>query len=556
MATGPTRVPLPNEASFRANGNHVVEGGLLRVNMKSRLHPIYKLIRDARKAWDNKLERQSQSLEEATVEYRRRYGRQPPRGFDKWWKYVVNNNVTLPDEYDQVDRDLLPFRALTPEELTRRLNDTRNWPHTYTLQVKNGSLHKTVSFDENEIGGARERMEGQAALIEPVMKDLEDFTAVYWVHDNPRVAISYHHRQDLTKTLRGRQYFDENEELDPPIRRWSVMCPPDSRMGIGKGRMQDRVDCFNRTPTSHTFIADHQRSMDLCEHPENVPLHGALTGKHPGEGDWTLNPLFVLSKTTLHADILGVSVEQVVEGMRDVPWEEKREEKVMWRGRTTGIVYSKGAPWRTTQRPRLIKLANDNQGEVEILGPSKGMRGRTVEEELRKIPIAMANEHYLDIAFVEEPIQCDASDGTCQEIVDEYRFAEGIISHDAALHYKYIIDVDGNAWSARFQRLLSGGSLIFKATIFPEWWTDRMQAWVHYVPIQLDYSDLYDVIAFFRGDITDQGGESALAKEIAEAGKAWARANWRQADMTAYMFRLYLEWARLLAPQTENMDFT
>jgi hypothetical protein len=29
-----------------------------------------------------------------------------------------------------------------------------------------------------------------------------------------------------------------------------------------------------------------------------------------------------------------------------------------------------------------------------------------------------------------------------------------------------------------------------------EWWTDRMQAWVHYVPIQLDYSDLYDAIAF------------------------------------------------------------
>lgn len=89
MATGPARVPLPTEARFRANGNHVVERGLLQVNMESRLHPIYKLIRDARNAWDVKLEGQSESLEEAVVEYRRRYGRQPPKGFDRWWKYVV-----------------------------------------------------------------------------------------------------------------------------------------------------------------------------------------------------------------------------------------------------------------------------------------------------------------------------------------------------------------------------------------------------------------------------------------------------------------------------------
>jgi hypothetical protein len=26
--------------------------------------------------------------------------------------------------------------------------------------------------------------------------------------------------------------------------------------------------------------------------------------------------------------------------------------------------------------------------------------------------------------------------------------------------------------------------------------------------------------------------------------------------MTAYVFRLYLEWARLLAPRREEMDFT
>jgi len=29
-----------------------------------------------------------------------------------------------------------------------------------------------------------------------------------------------------------------------------------------------------------------------------------------------------------------------------------------------------------------------------------------------------------------------------------------------------------------------------------EWWTDRIQPWVHYVPVQVDYSDLYDALRF------------------------------------------------------------
>lgn len=44
---------------------------------------------------------------------------------------------------------------------------------------------------------------------------------------------------------------------------------------------------------------------------------------------------------------------------------------------------------------------------------------------------------------------------------------------------RYILDVDGNAWSARFKRLLSTGSLILKSTIFPEFWNDRIQPWLH-----------------------------------------------------------------------------
>jgi hypothetical protein len=57
--------------------------GYLELNPSGR-HPIYDLIERAQHQWSTKLERQSKTLHEAVVEYKRRYSRSPPPGFDKW----------------------------------------------------------------------------------------------------------------------------------------------------------------------------------------------------------------------------------------------------------------------------------------------------------------------------------------------------------------------------------------------------------------------------------------------------------------------------------------
>lgn len=59
----------------------------------------------------------------------------------------------------------------------------------------------------------------------------------------------------------------------------------------------------------------------------------------------------------------------------------------------------------------------------------------------------------------------------------------------------------------------------------------------------------------FEGGIDGQDGEPLLAKQIATEGKEWVNTHWRKEDMTAYVFRLYLEWARLLAPSKHGADF-
>jgi len=86
----PPKVVLEDEVATPTRPNHEPlekhryrEDGLVEVNSKGP-HPIYELIRDAEKKWQDKLDRQSRSLEDAVEEYKRRYRRAPPKGFDVW----------------------------------------------------------------------------------------------------------------------------------------------------------------------------------------------------------------------------------------------------------------------------------------------------------------------------------------------------------------------------------------------------------------------------------------------------------------------------------------
>lgn len=94
------------------------------------------------------------------------------------------------------------------------------------------------------------------------------------------------------------------------------------------------------------------------------------------------------------------------------------------------------------------------------------------------------------------------------------------------------------------------------------------------VPVRLDYSDVYNLLAFFDGGIDENrtGNHDDLAEEIANAGADWAKHFWRDVDMQACEFRasalldpdpcsltpradvyrLMLEWARILDPAREE----
>ena len=59
------------------------DDGLVDVNPLGP-HPMYELIQKAEKDWKAKNSKASKDLKHAVAEYKRRYGRNPPKGFDKW----------------------------------------------------------------------------------------------------------------------------------------------------------------------------------------------------------------------------------------------------------------------------------------------------------------------------------------------------------------------------------------------------------------------------------------------------------------------------------------
>jgi hypothetical protein len=138
-------------------------GHLLISDREDAPHPIPTLLGLGEKRWEELLSRQSTTLEEAVQEYTRRYGRNPPKGFDVWWDYAMLNNLVLPDEYDRINLDLAPFFALPREEMRRRMEMVEMMKETFTIIITNGSVDIEILDPGGlEWGGTMPRARGTA----------------------------------------------------------------------------------------------------------------------------------------------------------------------------------------------------------------------------------------------------------------------------------------------------------------------------------------------------------------------------------------------------------
>ncbi|KAJ7347923.1 glycosyl transferase family 90-domain-containing protein [Mycena albidolilacea] len=587
----PTRLPppqpkrksnLPKNMPNAKDESHTYHpSGLLLVNPRA-AHPIPALIRTAEAAWALKLARASTTLRQAAAEYTRRHGRLPPRGFDAWWGYVRARQVRLPDEYDQIERDLGPFYGVRGGELRAVQRGWEAHVDSYTLgkdmadgrdaygEAYADEESESLDTDTDADGARKDRLRmlnftlpadpavrlelatGGFQLIEllrEVEAELPPFRAVFSPHDNPNVGLDYELRQQALEAARKGTYIDTTHPPPQKHAGWLSACPPFSRA------WRDFND-GKTPPPPKSFVHDALLAADPCHHPTLLRSHGAYLAHGAGPAPYrTLVPQFSYSVTPLHADVrVALPLNWVPDGIPNegrppplgLAWAERVDARLQWRGSNTGIWHASDGRWREAHRIRLAALgAGVGSVNVSVLDPGEDGRGaRPVGPALpvlraRLVPVLF------DVAFAGNPMNCEPAQCDVLERMFEWRKGHDL---KTAARYKYVIDVDGNGWSSRFKRLMNSGSLIFKATTYPEWFTDRLAPWVHYVPIQNSYTDLMDALVFFRA-------HDKAAARIAAAGREWSRRYWRREDMVAYMYRLFLEYARVMSTDRDAMSF-
>ncbi|KAG6326558.1 hypothetical protein ID866_12531, partial [Astraeus odoratus] len=324
-------------------------------------------------------------------------------------------------------------------------------------------IHSTIPETDH---GSRRRLEAIIDLTKDFSGDLPPMRIILAPHDNPSMHTDWRIKSTAMEAARsGKGYLPAVTEGG-----WIQACPPDSPARLNPPALPHVNSCipmYSNATLPKTFIASHRLAMDPCQHPELLVTHGQFISHNSGPlPQRTMIPRFSHCGTLLHHDIrppipYGWTSGDNAEEMGDVPWPEKVDERLDWRGSMTGIYASPDSFWMHSHRQRLVALTNTIEGNVSVLDVPADASMHVGQP--RQLRMARVNPAWTDVAFTGKPIACDEDAGTCDLVAEAFEFRRSQVRREEG-KYKFILDVDGNGWSGRFKRLITSHALIFKAT--------------------------------------------------------------------------------------------
>ncbi|OAA37175.1 Lipopolysaccharide-modifying protein [Metarhizium rileyi] len=542
-------------------------------------HPIRKLMVDAKARHDVLLAKRTHSLDAAAAQYRKRRGRHPPPGFDRWFQAARDTQaVVVEDYFDRIYKDLTPFWALDPEETKRRASA---WHHV--VKVRNGTAQAH--------GDTTDRvpwLQLWTALVAEFAKHMPDVDMPINYLDEPRLLVPYDTIAKLVKQEgEERQMFDPSKATSkfqglaavdaakpdpydphwhgPGDQYWDLFvktCGPDTP-AFGVQQVQDMSgpaefpQNYRPSYASKGFIQNFTAAVDPCLQPHLRQLHGSFIEPISLSTTEELIPLFGGCKLPKNNEILIPGAMYLDQGKlysggesHGQSWDRKKNGAV-WRGEASGG-RAREHNWQHFQRQRLVHMLNTTVvSQVE----GSGVRARTFELPSENIYPSSRLHHgnlgsfadqVADAAFVKlcAPNECAFYNDTFSTTKH--------IPMKKQYQYKFLPDVDGNSFSARFRGFLRSTSLPLKSTIYAEWHDDRLMPWVHFVPFDNTFQDLYPLLDFFSDK---DGPGDAAARYIAEQGQSWSEQVLRRDDMRLYVWRLLLEWARVCDENRHTLGY-
>jgi len=198
----------------------------------------------------------------------------------------------------------------------------------------------------------------------------------------------------------------------------------------------------------------------------------------------------------------------------------------------------------------LVTRGSAHRAQRPILVP----QGSGFTQSIRKIGELLAE--LTDVAFS----GCDW-DHDCADMVERYRFdtpsnstddlsaePEPVPGDEKWSAFKYVLDVDSHHGpSTHFRDLLLSGSLVLRTSVYEDYWTAQARPWVHYVPVQSDFSDLASILLFFRE-------HDGFAMKIALAGQSLAKECFGQGGVEAGLLLTLGEYGRMWNTQRKGAD--
>ncbi|KDQ56557.1 glycosyltransferase family 90 protein [Jaapia argillacea MUCL 33604] len=546
------------------------------------------------------LGRQSKTLAAAVAEYKKRYNRNPPKGFDEWWKFAQDHDVLIVDEYDGMIEDLEPFWELSGEEFRRRVEQVSSLPSIDIVRLRNGeavAVNLEKGFEDPE---ASARAQGFQEMILSFQHKLPDMDFPINAKAEGRILVPWEHRHFPNLTLQDSSSafiifcaftpdWHGTGSVWEAFRRTCVPSDPARQLFssvrpimVNQSTVPSLSPLDVTTSAEFTFTPTTNGKYSFCQNPwahytqghffsdwRTIPvLYPVFSpAKSLGFGDIRIPSHYYYGSTPKYTygwDAVNLILKEVDDW--EVPWEDKTE-KIFWRGATTGGGSSPVGFAPQYQRHRFLKMATDQSGANQTIVFADPPGSSTYVSA--SVPAHQLNEDLLDVAFTTS-LDFDNYPGGLEAMVEEYRFDEPVPLGEHWKH-KYLIDFDGMGYSARFMALLASDSAVLKSTVYQEYFSDWIQPWLHYIPVSSSYKEIYNIHAFFSGP-----SESTLAasvntstpmdrrrsvdgdrrlRRIARAGKHWKRTIGRQVDMEVYVYRLCLEYARLWSDNRDSMDY-
>lgn len=411
--------------------------------------------------------------------YVKYYHRQPFVGFKKWLNYAKRSYCTTdPQYYQTIENTLNNFRNM-------RYPNRRSITKEQISVASKLSMVRLIAMHNGTL------IMNKDDLWLSFLKYFEDilpsnFIMFLNLEDEPRVAPLYNYsdmKEKITSTSRPRNYLSVK-------------------------------DIFNSNNCFREFHNESRYSFAAFfsnEYFEQVSSH--------------LIPIFSQSSNECFVDLLIPGSDHFKFAFRQsallsstlsspylIPWNEKSSQ-VMWRGSTHGVYWAPDlvVPYWRGQRQRLLETVLSLTAQNHSIVP------------------------YLNISFSRYSA-CFPS--ICQEMRKRYG-EPSFLSYTEQLRYKYILDIDGTAWTGRFMPSLGYTSVIVKATYCQEFFSSFLKPYVHYIPLDREYRDFVQQVEWMMNN-------DASVQRIVRQANYLARTYLRIQDLKCYTSRMVLEYASLL----------